>query len=202
MFFKWVLPHPILRVRFFFASGSFLHPPTFMNPFCRRMARSSAERIVILSHWKEPGTSGTETRQSCRTSFHHGGFHLPFPHFRLFRHTHPHRAVLSPLSPWYILAYHHTPVDATLPPPFFTHCRPLQPRPFFLSTDSRTLLHAAPPIADADLSPWPGRTHKRWMRHARFNNRSGRPSARTSVNRSTFSDEFPPKSHHISLVQR
>lgn len=89
-------PHPILRVRFFFASGSFLHPPTFMNPFCRRMARSSAERIVILSHWKEPGTSGTETRQSCRTSFHHGGFHLPFPHFRLFRHTHPHRAVLSP----------------------------------------------------------------------------------------------------------
>ena len=133
---------------------SFLHPPTFMNPFCRRMARSSAERIVILSHWKEPGTSGTETRQSCRTSFHHGGFHLPFPHFRLFRHTHPHRAVLSPPpSPRYILAYHHTPVDATLPPPFFTHCRPLQPRPFFLSTDSRTLLHAAPPIADADLSP-------------------------------------------------
>ena len=96
MFFKWVLPHTNSRVRFFFASGSFLHPPTFMNPFCRRMARSSAERIVILSHWKEPGTSGTETRQSCRTSFHHGGFHLPFPHFRLFRHTHPHRAVLSP----------------------------------------------------------------------------------------------------------
>ena len=75
----------------------FFPPPTHilesvlpMNvPFAGRTAVSSLplERTRHLRH---------RNRQSCRTSFHHGGFHLPFPHFRLFRHTHPHRAVLSP----------------------------------------------------------------------------------------------------------